>query len=58
MNRIDEKYYLIVVSDHGNVPNREVYSFVKALADKGFIKKKSIDGKLVIDGRIVRSLLI
>ena len=34
---VDEKTYLIVVSDHGNVPNRKRYSILRALAERGLI---------------------
>jgi len=45
---IDDKTYLIVVSDHGNSPNRKVYSIVKVLADRGLITiEDSIKGKRV-----------
>jgi len=37
LKRIDDAY-LIVISDHGNSPNRKMYSIVKALADRGLIK--------------------
>ena len=34
---VDESTYLIVVSDHGNAPNRKVYPLIELLADKGLI---------------------
>ena len=35
---LDDETYLIVVSDHGNAPNRKRYSIIKPLAEKGLIK--------------------
>jgi len=34
---VDDRTYLIVVSDHGNAPNKKVYSIVKALAERGLV---------------------
>ena len=34
---VDDRTYVIVVSDHGNVPNRKVCSIVKALAERGLV---------------------
>ena len=45
LRHMDEETYLIVVSDHGNSPNRKVYSIVKALADRGLIEIEERDGK-------------
>jgi len=42
---LDEETYLIVVSDHGNSPNRKVYSILKALADRGLIEVEEYEGK-------------
>lgn len=36
--------YLIVVSDHGNAPNRKTYSITKALADRGLVEIEESDG--------------
>ncbi|RLF14227.1 MAG: hypothetical protein DRJ66_06440 [Thermoprotei archaeon] len=34
---VDDKTYVIVVSDHGNAPNKKVCSIVKALAERGLV---------------------
>lgn len=35
--KLDKNSYLIIVSDHGDVPNRKMYSIVRKLAEKGLI---------------------
>jgi len=47
LNQVDDDTYLIVVSDHGNSPNRKLYSIVKPLADRGLIE---VDESLGIEG--------
>ncbi len=43
---VDSRTYLVVVSDHGNVPNRKVYSIVRALAKRGLVHiEKGKDGR-------------
>jgi len=41
---LDEETYLVIVSDHGNSPNRKRYSVVKALAERGLIEIEDHDG--------------
>lgn len=41
---LDDETYLIVVSDHGNAPNRKRYSIIKPLAEKGLIKIEEENG--------------
>jgi len=45
MEFLDENTYLIVVSDHGNVPNRKKHSIVNALAKKGLIVVEEVNGE-------------
>ncbi len=45
MECVDDETYLIVVSDHGNVPNRKMYSIVKALAERGLIEIEEGNGE-------------
>lgn len=45
MEYLDDETYLIVVSDHGNSPNRKRYSIVKALAERGLIKVEKVNGE-------------
>ena len=49
MEKMNENDYLIVVSDHGHVPNRKIYSVVKALADKKLVKLIKVDDNYVVD---------
>ena len=49
LKHVDEETYLMIVSDHGNSPNRKVYSIVKALAKKGLIKIEEQKGKQYIN---------
>jgi predicted AlkP superfamily phosphohydrolase/phosphomutase len=50
LNLMDESTYLIVVSDHGNSPNRKAYSLANPLAEKGLIEiKENAKGKKIID---------
>jgi len=44
LKHLDEETYLIVVSDHGNSPNRKIYSIVKALAERGLIEIEEHEG--------------
>jgi predicted AlkP superfamily phosphohydrolase/phosphomutase len=46
---VDDETYLIIVSDHGDSPNRKVYSIVKALADDGLIEIEEHKGKKSIN---------
>ncbi|MCD6509626.1 MAG: alkaline phosphatase family protein [Thermoprotei archaeon] len=47
---VDDRTYLVVVSDHGNVPDRKRYSIVKALAEKGLVcVEKGPDGREVVN---------
>lgn len=41
---LDEETYLIVVSDHGSMPQRKRYSIVKALADRGLVEVEEHKG--------------
>jgi len=47
---VDSRTYLIVVSDHGNVPNRKRYSIVRALAERGLVRvERGPDGRERVD---------
>ena len=46
MKFLDEQTYLMVISDHGNVPDRKRHSIARALAEKGLIcVERGADGK-------------
>ncbi|RLE94814.1 MAG: hypothetical protein DRN04_01850 [Thermoprotei archaeon] len=49
LDLLDDRTYIVVVSDHGNSPNRKKYSILKALAEKGLVYLKKENGKLVPD---------
>jgi len=44
LKHLDEDTYLIIVSDHGNSPNRKMYSVVRALAERGLIEIEEREG--------------
>jgi predicted AlkP superfamily phosphohydrolase/phosphomutase len=46
---LDEETYIVVVSDHGNSPNRKVYSILKALANRGLIELEEHEGKQYVN---------
>jgi len=49
MELLDDRTYLIVVSDHGNVPNRKVYPLLKVLADEGLVELRREGGDISAD---------
>lgn len=50
MELLDGDTYLVVVSDHGNVPNRKRYSLVRALAERGLVHvERGEDGEERVD---------
>jgi len=49
MEFLDDNTYLIVVSDHGNAPNRKKCSIVNALAKEGLIVVEEVDGEKVVN---------
>jgi len=49
MEFLDENTYLIIVSDHGNAPNRKKHSIVNALAKEGLITVEEVNGEKVIN---------
>jgi len=49
MEMLDGDTYLLVVSDHGNVPNRKVVSVVNALAKAGLVALEEVGGELRVD---------
>jgi len=50
MRMLDENTYMIVVSDHGNVPNKKRYPLLKALANAGLVAvEKDKDGQPRVD---------
>ncbi|GAI22392.1 unnamed protein product, partial [marine sediment metagenome] len=44
LNFMDDDDYLVIVSDHGNVPNGKKYSVTKALADRGLVSVEESEG--------------
>jgi predicted AlkP superfamily phosphohydrolase/phosphomutase len=50
LNLLDDESYLIVISDHGHVPNKKRYPLLKALLEAGLVTAtRNEEGDLVVD---------